>query len=187
MTTEFDEHGTMWVTPEPEPAAETPAAEPVETETGPEVDDDTLDPHALQKELQKVRREAANYRTKLREVEARAGTGEDYEATLARLATLERAEVERQAAEVLIDPSDVYRYSDPETQQSFFDAQFGSIARDPIIETAKRIASERPHLARDTTPKAPPSQQPLEGLRAGASPESRKTEVSWASALRRSL
>src|SRR6478609_8416325 len=53
---------------------------------------------------------------------------------------LHTAETERTAAEVLVDPSDVWRI-DPELQQSFYDQEFGEISGDNVVSAAKKLAS----------------------------------------------
>ena len=139
----------------------------------PEPDDDELDPRA-RAAIRKVNNEAHNLRTRLREVE------EARESDLARIAAYEKAEVERAAATVLVDPEDIWRHIDAATQETFND-EVGSIVGDRVKEAAQAIVAQRPHLAR---PQRPPTDQPNEGLRAGASPEPKKTEVTWSSALR---
>ena len=83
----------------------------------PEPDDDELDPRA-RAAIRKVNNEAHNLRTRLREVE------EARESDLARIAAYEKAEVERAAATVLVDPEDIWRHIDAATQETFND-EFG--------------------------------------------------------------
>ena len=132
----------------------------------PEPDDDELDPRA-RAAIRKVNNEAHNLRTRLREVE------EARESDLARIAAYEKAEVERAAATVLVDPEDIWRHIDAATQETFND-EFGSIVGDRVKEAAQAIVAQRPHLAR---PQRPPTDQPIEGVARRCRPEPKKTEV----------
>ena len=133
----------------------------------PAADDQVVDMAAMKK----LRRENASLRKAKQEAEARN-------------AAYEHEAVERAASTVLIDPEDIYRYTDEETRAQFND-EFGAITADKVVETAKALAAERPHLGKPPTAR-PPSDRPVEGLRAGASPEPEKpAATSWASALRR--
>ncbi len=127
-------------------------------------------------ESRKLRNENKRLRHLLRETE------ENRASDLARIAAFEKREVERQASALLIDPED-WRHTNAETQQTFND-EFGQIVGDRVVETAKRFAAQRPHLAKPNTA-APPSDRPLEGLRSGAMPSEEKPKPpSWASAIR---
>lgn len=98
--------------------------------------------------VRRLRNEAKRLRHLLREEqENRASEQKHRESDLARLAAFEKRDVEREAAQVLIDAEDIWRHTDAETQQSFND-EFGEIVGDRVVEAAKRLASERPHLAR---------------------------------------
>jgi hypothetical protein len=165
-------------TPEVEPAAEEPTSELIDhgQETEPEADDDT--PMTLS-EARKLRRESAGLRRRVRELEAEHV---DYEGAAARLSALEHAEVERIAAEQLIDGSDVWRVQPDLT--AYYDEEFKQVILDKVRDAVQALIESKPHLAR---PVRPPTNQPIEGLRGGASPELKKTEVTWASALRRSI
>ena len=159
-----------------EPAPEQPTPELTDTDAPVESADDVELPQDIEA-AKKLRSEAANLRRRNRELEA------DNERLITQTAAWQRREIERTAGEILVDASDVWRV-DPEVTQSFYDAEFGEISSDHVIAAAKALAAEKPHLARPNTA-PPPTDRPLEGLRGGASPELKKTEVTWASALRR--
>ena len=89
---------------------------------------------------------------------------------------MQHAEVERIAGTVLIDPADVWRAA-PDDQQ-FYD-----VTADKVIEAAKKLAAEKPHLAKPPTA-PPPSNRPIEGLRSGARPEEPTPTPTWADAIR---
>ena len=170
--------------PTPEPVEQTisdtaPPGDAERDELGrftsaPEPDDVEL-PRDLEA-AKKLRSEAANLRRENRELRA------DNERLITQAGARQRADIEAAAAEVLVDGADVWRV-DPNLQQSFYDEQFGEISTDGVVAAAKKLASEKPHLARPPSA-PPPSDRPIEGLRGGASPEPRQTEVTWNSALR---
>ena len=81
----------------------------------------------------------------------------------------------------LVEGQDIWR-AQPD-MDAFIDEQFHEITRDRVVETAKQLASEKPHLARPNV-SPPPSQQPIESLRPGASPEVKPKPTTWAGALR---
>ena len=121
-------------------------------------------------EITKVRKEAAGWRTKLREAESQLGA-------------MRRTEVERHAAEHLRDGTDIW-------QAQFDLAEFvnddGTIATDKITETALALAAEKPHYSAPPTGR-PPSDRPVEGLRAGATPADYNgpTQPTWADVIPR--
>ena len=156
-----DENGHITYTPEPTPVTE-------EVEVGD--DDEPIDMAAVRK----IRREAANLRARMHELEEQLG------AAAARETARDRAEVERIAGEHLVDPGDIWRAQPDLT--AYYDGEFHEITRDRVIETAMALAREKPHLAR---PQAapPPTDRPLEGLRSGAAPEVKEQPISWSSAL----
>ena len=136
--------------------------------------------------VRRLRAEAKKLRHQLRESEANRASenakhAADRESDLARLAALEKAEIERAASAVLVDAEDLWRYVDEATQQTFND-EFGAIVADNVVEAAKKLAADRPHLAKPVVA-PPPSAQPIEGLRPGASPESKPKPTSWAAAI----
>jgi hypothetical protein len=87
-----------------EPNEPTPA--PVEP-TEPVDDTDDAEPQTIE-QARKLRSENRSLRSRLHALET------DYEGAVTRLAAMEHAEVERHAAEVLVDPSDVWR-AQPDT------------------------------------------------------------------------
>lgn len=136
-------------------------------------DDAVLDMAAMRK----IRREAAGLRKRVHELEA------DNERLITQQAAAERREIERQAAEVLVDPQDIWLHTSAEEQQAFVDSEFHEISRDRVVDAARALAESKPHLARPVvTP--PPTQQPVEGLRPGASPEQTKPAATWFGAIR---
>src|SRR5262249_50664493 len=134
--------------------------------------------------VRRLRSQAQRLRHRLREAEANRQAAEDARAgDLARLAEYEKREVERAAAQVLIDPEDLMRYTDEATQAEFND-EFGRIVADNVVAAAKRVIAERPHLAKPQAVEKPPTDRPLESLRGGAAPESKPKTPTWSSVLR---
>ena len=160
---------------EPTPLGE---QDSVENPPADEISDNELDPRA-RKAMAKLRNEAATNRIRAQEAEAKVAA---LEGATARLAALEHAEIERVAAEQLIDAGDVWRI-DPDTQQSWYDQEFKQLQPDKVRESIETLVAAKPHLARAATP--PPSARPIEGLRPGASPEHKEKAITWNSALRR--
>ena len=126
-------------------------------------------------EAKKLRRENQSLRTRLHESEEQIG------AAAAREAARDRAEVERIAAEHLIDATDIWR-AQPDLA-AYYDSEFHEITKDRVVETAKALAAEKPHLAKPNTA-PPPTDRPIEGLRTGSAPEPKQESFSWSSALR---
>jgi hypothetical protein len=153
-------------TAEPEPDESTPVGEGD--------DDDQLDPRALAA-LQKLRRENQSLRSRLHEREEEIGRQAARE-TVHHLAAIEAAA----KAAGFIDPSDfTLAHPDP---TPFLDEQFQSVVGDRVAEAAAELLAKKPHLGRSVG--GPPTDRPLENLRPGASPEPKKVETSWSSALR---
>jgi hypothetical protein len=170
-------------TSEPEPRSEAwvATAEAPDDEMPTAVDTADDAPQNLEA-ARKLRSENRNLRQRLHEAESAAKV--DVDALTARLAALERAEVERLAAQDLIDPADLWQTD--VTAQSFYDDAFTQIVPDKVRDATAALIKSKPHLARpprQATP--PPTDRPIESLRPGASPEPRRTEVTWSSALRR--
>ncbi len=162
-----EESATWSQEPAVEPAGEEPTAED-------DVSDDELDPRT-RAAMQKLRRENQNLRTRLHESEEMVA-GAAARATVHHKAVIEAAA----AAAGFIDPTDfTLAHPDP---SPFLDEQFETIVGDRVAEAAEALLEAKPHLRRPVG--APPSQRPVEGLRPGASPEPRKAEVTWSSALR---
>ena len=151
----------------------TSASEP-DDDAPDDISDDDLDPRA-RAALQKARREAANLRSRLHEAEETIG------AAAAREMARDRAEVERLAAEHLVDAQDIWR-QEPDIQ-AYYDGEFQQIVGDKVREAAQAIIARSPHLARPNTA-PPPSDRPIEGLRPGARAEEKQQPVTWSSALR---
>ena len=144
-----------------------------------QADTDSLDLPENLEQARKLRSENRSLLERLKAVEA------DYEAAASRLAAAQRREIERAAGEVLIDPSDVFRHTEPDTQQAFIDAEFHEVVGDNVMEAAKRIAAQKPHLARPPSG-PPPTDRPIESLRRGASPDTTAPPApTWADAIRR--
>lgn len=139
-------------------------------------DDD--EPVTNMKAFRQARAEAQQLRQRLHEVETtEAGNA-------AKLAAYEKREIERAAAEVLVDPSDIWRLP-AEAQQEWIDSEFGEVTASSVIESARALAADKPHLARpDTPPTPPPTDRPIEKLRTGASPPDEKKTPTWSSVLR---
>lgn len=125
-------------------------------------------------ELSRVRKESANYRTRLRAAES------DIEQAAAQLGAMRHAEIERFAAEHLRDPSDVWR-AQADTA-AFLDEEFGTVDPAKVAEVAQALTAEKPHYAADKRVPPPPSDRPVEGLRAGATPAdyTGPTQPTWA-------
>ena len=144
------------------------------------LDDDA--PVENMRHVRKLRAQNQRMRMKLRESESNRQAAEDARAAdLAKLATYEQQTIERAAGQVLADPADLMRLADEETVRNFND-EFGAIVEDNVVAAAHRLAAERPHLAKRAFP--PPSNQPVESLRPGASPEPKTAPVSWTTAIR---
>ena len=155
------------------------------------IDDETLDALVDDDNMlvdvrtaKRLRAEAKKLRHRLRESEAnRAAAEEIHAGDLARLASLERRAVEQAVEGVLADPSDLWLHTSEEQQREWVDKQFGEVIPDAARDAARALVESRPHLARRVEP--PPTRQPVEGLRPGASPEQVKPPTpSWSTALR---
>lgn len=158
----------------------TPAAMPPTVPAEPDSDDTrALDesgwhPEAIS-EIRKLRREAQHLRERSRTAEG------DKERLITQIGALHHREVERIAAEHLVDPSDVWRagttdFTDPET---------GELNPALVVEAAQSLAADKPHLARPSS-SPPPSDRPVERLRAGATPADYESpKPSWQSVIPR--
>lgn len=170
------------IDPQPEPDADgvihvdspQAAPEPEQVDTA----DDVEVPQTLEA-ARKLRSENRSLRQRLHAAEA---ANAELEGAATRLSALEHAEVERIAAQDLIDGSDVWTAQPDLT--AFYDEEFKQVVPDRVREATQALIASKPHLARpNTTP--PPSKQPLEGLRPGATPNEPKPKAhSWSSALR---
>jgi hypothetical protein len=96
---------------------------------------------------------------------------------------MQLAEVKRVAGEVLHDPDDLLRHQ-PD-MSNYFDTEFeGVINADNVVAAAKELAAEHPHLGKPQQVTPPPTDQPVEGLRPGASPAPRPAPASWSAVIR---
>lgn len=163
--------------PENEEATpETTTAEtvPQETVTAPEAEpakqDPWADPEAARKEIERLRREAAGYRTKVRDLEPLARKAKELEdaqkSEAQRLAEqlaaaqesvqvfrqrAVRAEVRALAAAEFADPDDAHAFLDLDA----FVGDDGEIDTDRIRKGLADLLKRKPHLARDAGPRAP--------------------------------
>lgn len=140
------------------PAVETTPVEPVSEE--PKVYDQAY--------VDKLRKESAGYRTKLREVEpivAKHQEAEEATKTEIQRAT-ERAEALAQQNTQLIVEAVAAKHGISEEDYDLL----GSGTREELESRAARLAA-RSAPAAPTDPPAPPSNRPVETLRPGASPQ----------------
>jgi hypothetical protein len=120
--------------PPAEAVSEAQEAAPEATEADTADDDATeADPAA------KARKEAAAYRRRLRDTET------ERDALRGRLETMQRAEVERLAAEKLATPSDLWLAG---TNLADLLDDDGNLDAGKVTETLNRIVAERPHWSR---------------------------------------
>ena len=112
--------------------------------------------------------EAAKYRRQLRAAETERDTLRE------QLAAVQRAEVERLAADHLADPGDVWAGTDLEPLL----AEDGTVAPDKVRAAAQDLLGHKPHW-RKPEPTRPQS------LASGAAARSGGDERGWASALKR--
>ncbi len=85
--------------------------------------------------------EAAKYRRKLREVES------EVEILRSRVTSFQRADVERHAADLLAQPSDLFDVGAAELD-TFLDAE-GNVDRDAVQAASTALTENRPGLARE--------------------------------------
>lgn len=156
------------------PAASQPPPEPSmpEHEGDRVLDESGWHPDAIA-EVRKLRRESQRLRDRARTAE------EGVERAAAQLGAMHHAEAERIAADLLIDPTDLWSagtdFTDPETGE--FDPNL-------VAEAARGLIADKPHLARPQSG-PPPSNRPVEGLRGGATPATDPApKPSWSSAIR---
>lgn len=125
-------------------------------------------------EIRKVRNEAKKLRARLREAESAAS------AAAAALEAMRRTEVQRLAAEHLIDGTDIWT---AQTTVEELLSEDGTIDAGKVAETAAAITAAKPHLAAPNTAARPPTDRPIESLRSGASPDRPPQKPDWFSAL----
>lgn len=123
----------------------------------------------------KLRSENKMLRERLRSLES------DHEAAVSRLEAMRHSEVQRVAAEHLVDSSDIW--SAPNGLDDVTD-EFGQVDPAKVAEAAKSLTAVKPHLGKDynPAPAKPPTDRPIEGLRTG-SPGQKPVEPSWANAI----
>lgn len=156
-TPEFQEPSAPLADP---PATDPPAEEPKPGRT----------PEQYEAELAKVRREAANYRTKLREVEPLAKKAQ--EADEAAKTETQKAVDRAQKAEQLLQERETgyarlelaVQYNIPPEDIDLI----GSGTREEMDKNAARLAALH---AASMKAAPPPTDRPVEGLRPGATPE----------------
>ena len=156
---------TPEVVEEPQQPAPAPEAEQKPT-------DPWADPDAARKEIEKLRREAAKYRTKAGELEPLAKKAQELEdaqkseaqrlgeqltarccTALKRSCAAVRAEVRALAAAEFADPDDAHAFLDLDG----FVSEDGDIDTDGIRSGLADLLKRKPHLAKpaDTSPRAP--------------------------------
>jgi hypothetical protein len=151
-------------------------AEPQEPETAPEAEqaktDPWADPDAARKEIEKLRREAAKYRTKAGELEPLAKRAQELEdaqkseqerlteqltAAQDRVKAVQaravRSEVRALAAAEFADPDDAHAFLDLDA----FVGDDGDIDADSIRDSLADLLKRKPHLAKpaDNSPRRP--------------------------------
>lgn len=151
-------------------------AEPQEPETAPEAEqaktDPWADPDAARKEIEKLRREAAKYRTKAGELEPLAKRAQELEdakkseqerlteqlaAAQDRVKAVQaravRSEVRALAAAEFADPDDAHAFLDLDA----FVGGDGEIDADGIRDSLADLLKRKPHLAKpaDNSPRRP--------------------------------
>jgi hypothetical protein len=143
-------------------------SDPAKPEPEPEPEKPSLSAEQLQAELAKVRKEAAGYRTKLRETEPlvkKAQEAEEANKTEIQRA-LERAEAaEKVNADLQVGYTRMEIAAARNIPPDLIDF-LGSGSREEMEERADRLLTRLP----SSTP-PPPSNRPVEGLRPGATPE----------------
>lgn len=118
-------------------------------------------------------KEAAKYRTRLRETEAERDKLTD------QLTAMQRAEVERIAADTLHDAEDVWRAG---VDLAGLVSEDGTVDADAVGKAVAAVVTERPHLHRSYRV-GPPSRKPAERLRGGSNPDADTEAPSWAKLL----
>ena len=124
-------------------------------------------------EVRKLRKESKGLRERLRAAET------DAERAITQLGALRHAEVERLAAEHLVDPADIWRAG-----ADFTDDETGDLDPGKVTEAARALIADKPHYAKPPSAR-PPSDRPVEGLRSGAMPVREPTpQPTWQSVIR---
>src|SRR5262245_28165283 len=151
-------------------------------------DEPTLEPDdnepADMATVRKLRRENAGLRERAHTAEERAhALEESYGEAAAIVTSMQRAEVERLASSVLHDPGDLLAHQ-PDLA-SYYDDEFKTITADKVVEAAKALAAQKPHLGKPpAVAPRPPTDRPIESLRSGAMPDADKPKpITWSSVL----
>ena len=138
--------------------------------------DDSLDlPHNLD-QAKNLRSENSALRQRMKAAE------ESFEQANTHLTAMRRNEVERLAADHLVDPSDLWNAHD---DVNGFLTDDGTIDVGKVAEAAQGIVSAKPHLAAEKKASPPPSARPIEGLRSGTRPDAVTTTPTWSEAIGR--
>lgn len=131
---------------------ETPAPEAADA---PQTDAQTTEaPESTERENapENGNREAAKYRTRLREAEAeRDGIRADLDGARQTVERLQRALVETTAASALVDPADLWRHGGVEVSELLADD--GTPDAEKVAAVVDGILTERRHLARPRSPR----------------------------------
>jgi len=162
--------------PDPTPTPETPETPSSATPETPETPAEPKPARTLEEveaELAKTRREAANYRTKLREVEPLAKKAQ--EAEEAKKDDVQKANERAQAAEAR-EQATLEGYTRLELAVQYHIEPedidlIGSGTREEMDDRAQRIAAKNAAASKAAPP---PTDRPIEGLRPGATPEPAK-------------
>ncbi|MCD0181638.1 hypothetical protein [Micrococcus luteus] len=126
-----------------------------ETTDNPQGHEDAVqapEPAEREKAPETGNREAAKYRTRLRETEAERDTVRgQLDAAHATVERLQRALVETTAASDLVDPADLWRHGGVEVSELLADD--GTPDPEKVSAVVSDILAERRHLARPRTPR----------------------------------
>lgn len=125
----------------------------------------------------KLRAENKKLRDRLRALET------DHEAAVSRLDGMRHAEVERIAAEHLIDAADIWTAA--QDVNNLVDDD-GLVDAGKVSEAAQALVAEKPHLGASYRPQnRPPTERPIESLKPGASPSrGQHSTPTWADVFR---
>ncbi|WP_051161336.1 hypothetical protein [Nocardia brevicatena] len=142
-----------------------PTTDPTDAEVPADAAPETPDTDA---EQQPEGREAAKYRRRLRETETERDSFRE------RVAGYERAEVERLAAEMMADPSDLWVAG---TELDNLRGKDGAIDEKKVRDTIQGLLEQRPHWKR-----AQRTHTPARGLKSGATGRSDTLGTDWSQA-----
>lgn len=137
--------------------------------------DDSGYPAEAVAEIRKGRNEAKKLRARLREAEAAA------EEASAGLEAMRRTEIQRLAADHLIDGTDIWTSVRAVAELL---ADDGTIDPDKVAQAATAIIAAKPHLAAEQKITGPPTNRSIANLRGGASFGTNPPQPTWANAIR---